>query len=155
MTTRERRLHRLVELRSRQHDGTMIELCAANAILHEVELKLRQSVEEHGLARDNMVLMLTQDDQEGWLLACAADRVSNLSIHNEEERRVDAASAVETVSQREANARRERRQMELTLEHTSKAREAIDARAEQQQMDELTRHVRAASSSSFRSDRFC
>lgn len=154
MSRVERRLRRLLTLRALQHDATIIEVRAASALLEEAESGLRQGVQHRIDAHHDMANALMHHDHRDWLLACAKSELSKVSIGRCELGRENAARDLEIAVAKEGVARRELRQMELTLDNASKASAEDCSRAEQQQLDEAYRVVRAASSNPLNSGRF-
>jgi flagellar biosynthesis chaperone FliJ len=154
MTERERRLKRLVDLRTRQHDAAIVELRVARSVLDEAELTIQQGLQQARDAHDNISQTLTHQDQHGWLLACADAEFSKLAITAGTQRLAEAAALLEAAASKETDARRERKQMEKTLELVQQDVAAMATRAEQHQLDETSRLLSGTSSKSRHSGRF-
>ena len=147
MTSREHRLQRLVDLRTQQHQATTAQLRAARALLEEAERTMQQGMQQARDAHGNMARTLSQQDQQGWLLACADAEFSKLSISMGAQKQAKAAELVEAAAAREADARRERKQMEKTLERIAKEEATLASRSEQQHLDEIARLLSGSLSS--------
>jgi hypothetical protein len=154
MTSRERRLHRLFELRTQQHHATTGVLRVARAQLDEVELMLQRSRQQRYEAHENVARVLSHQDHQGWLLANADAEFLKLSRNTHENQRAEATSAVEAAAAQEAYARRERKQMERTCDLVSKEEAALASRAAQQHLEETARLVRGALSNPLHLGRF-
>ena len=153
MTSREHRLQRLVDLRTQQHQATTAQLRAARALLEEAERTMQQGMQQARDAHGKMARTLSQQDQQGWLLACADAEFSKLAISMGTQKQAKAAELMEAAAAREADARRERKQMEKTLELIAKEEVTLASRAEQQHLDETARLLSGSLSSAALSGR--
>ena len=131
MTPREHRLRRLVELREKQHDVTVVHLRSAQAELHASEIAVSQAEEAARAVRNQGRAAAISGNAEDWLLASAEGELSSLDIRQRHAVRARAGLAVDAAAEQEAAARLERKQMEFTLDRIRREAESEAARAEQ------------------------
>lgn len=139
MTARETSLLRLAQLRERQHDVASLHLRAARGNLAVAEAALSASQEHVRSARRRQIDAATVGNAEEWLLSCAEMEAGTLTVSAHHAVVAQAMFAVQLALQAEATARRERKQMEVTLEAVQRARAEKTSRAEQATLDEVAR----------------
>ncbi len=142
MTPREHRLRRLVALREKQHDLTVVHLRGAQAELQAAEHEVSKANEAVRDVRNQGRAAAITGNTVEWLLTLAEAELTNLTVLHRKAECVRAASAVNVAAEQEATARRERRQMEVTLDRVRLQVHTASARAEQHVLDESFRMVR-------------
>ncbi|AFL88123.1 hypothetical protein Terro_1831 [Terriglobus roseus DSM 18391] len=154
MTERQRRVERLLKLRTSQHESTTVRLRAARAVLHETELALQQCSQWSQQARESLEQCSAQGNQQEWLIICADIEASKIVARARDTRRSAAAAEVELAAAQEADAKVARKQMERSLELIAKSARSHDVRAEQNELDETARLVSESSSTKHQNGRF-
>jgi hypothetical protein len=143
MTPRERRMLRLVGLRERQHDVAALHLRAAQGYLVRAESAVNDAQERTRAAQLHRLAAGVDNDPNEWLIACADAELSTLIAGHEHAHVVRAKALVQQASEAEATARRERKQMETTLELVQRDSAEQVVRAELVALDEIVRMQRA------------
>ena len=144
MTARQHRLHRLCELREMQHDVSVGHLRGAQAELCSAEIAVQQAEEEVRAARNMARAATIGGDANDWLLASAEGELCAFNVQKRQAIRARASLAVDAAAKREEESRRERKQMEYTLDRIRAEVQAEAARAEQRTLDEAARLKRNA-----------
>ena len=146
MNERTQKWMRLTGLRQRQHEMSVLGLREAQAALQVQEdalETLRQAERQVHLRRSDLSHVPTATD---WLLSCADTELCLMQIDRLCATRERAVAGVADAAQREQTARRERKQMETTLETAQRTTLAEAAKVEQQQMEEASRVLSGFSS---------
>ncbi len=139
MISREGRLRRLAELRVVQHDVAVTHLRGAQTSLLTAEAAVLQAEAAARHARTLRSASTEGGTTQDWLLACAEAELSSLKIVQRNAARTEARAAVHTAATGEATARRERKQIDVTLERVKREMGFESARAEQRTLDEVAR----------------
>jgi phage protein D len=145
MTPRETRMLRLVGLRERQHDVAALNLRAAQGNLLRAESAMNEAQERTRAAQFCRLAAGVDDIPDEWMIACGDIEVSTLIAGNRYAHVVRAKALVQQASEAEATARRERKQMEATLEYIQRDSAERARRAELIALDEIVRMQRASS----------
>ncbi len=142
MTPREHRLHRLAELREKQHDVSVMHLRAAQSSLRAAETAVSDANATVGAAVTYRNDALRQGSAD-WLLACAEAELCGVTLKKRDAARASARIAVDAAAIHETEARRERKQMDTTLSRIRREISIASVRAEQRALDEAARIMRA------------
>ena len=141
MTAREHRFQRLVHLREMQHGVSVTHLRAVQNDLRAAETAVSEA---HETARDAVTCRnASMNGGSGdWLLASAEVELCAAALQQRTMARASARLAVNNAAQVEAERRRERKQMELALDHMRRDTHLELARAGQRTLDEAARIMR-------------
>lgn len=145
MTLREKRLLRLAHLRERQHDIAAVQLRAARSSLAVAQSSVKDAQERARAAGAGRLAAASDSEPDEWLLACLEADAALLAARNGLARLARATAVVQQAAELEAAARRERKQMEATLESVQLECAEAAARADQRTLDEVARLQRAGS----------
>ena len=145
MTPREARLCRLASLRERQHDAAALQLRIRRGQLAAAEAARSEAQDCVRGAQLARIAASACGDTESWLLASAEAEVFALSAASHQAMAAGASAAAQQAARDEADARRECKQMEATLDTVRRAVAERSARTEQHTLDEIARLQHAAS----------
>ena len=145
MTARGQRLRRILHLRVQMHDAAALDLRVANGTLQAAEEALRQVNLAAQGSRDRLRVTKSERATDDWLMSCADAEFYKLSAAAHAKRIAEATVVMNAAAGREMDARRERRQMEVTLAAVWREDTYAAARAEQKRLDESSRHILALS----------
>ncbi len=143
MTERQKRLKRLTSLCEEEHTRSIALLHLAQQELVSVEHQIHATIVEkkHSCSEQMMALALGKHDT--WLVALAEEAMSRLVLAQAMQQRNTREQTVSDAMQREMEARRALRQMDHLMLCVHNEETAIEAKKEQQQMDECARLMRS------------
>ncbi len=147
MIRREDRLRRLAELRLVQHDAAVMHLRGAQTALHSAETEVSQAEAASRHARLRRNEATESGSTQDWLLSCAEAELCSIGAMQRRAARAQASGAVQDAAAGEAAARRNRKQIDVTLDRVKREMHYASVRAEQRTLDEavrLLKHVAPA-----------
>ena len=139
MTPREHRLRRLADLREKQHSVAVVHLRTAQAELHAAKRAVLQAEQAVRDARCSALAAATDGNTGEWLAASAEAELYRFRSNQHRAAQTQAILAVNAAATQEEAARRERKQMEFTLDRVRREMAIESARGEQRRLDEAAR----------------
>jgi hypothetical protein len=134
---REERLNRLASLRTLQHDAAIAHLRSANHVLYAAAEACEREANAVPAARSAMRDALQSSNQKDWLLSRADATWSGISMGLCRQQQVAAERVVKDAATREAEARRESKQMKTAVDTLRREQQEAATRTEQKTLDEV------------------